>query len=274
MLGSIMGDICGSTYEFKKKLPEVIDLFAEGSNFTDDTILTVAVADVLMNGGSYTQTFRYYHDMYPAGQYGYGGMFKKWVISTSQEGYGSYGNGSAMRVSPVIWVSRDEQDVLDLAEETAIATHNHPEGVKGAQAIALAGFMALDGASKEEIEDYIEGKFGYDIASQVPNRKVFEVTCQDTVPKAIKVFMECDNFEQTMRRSMVMGRDTDTMACMAGAIMEPFLYGKKGLPSDLKKYVFSVLDKTLGEKVVEFMRDFVDPEYDPECEIQDGPIKL
>lgn len=270
MLGAIYGDIAGSTLEFEKKLPKTIELFREGSLFTDDTILTVAVADVLTNGGSYASTFKDYFDAYPAGKYGYGGMFIRWATGISSEPYNSYGNGSAMRVSPVIWVARDEKEVLALAKETAEATHNHPEGIKGAQAIAMAGFMALHGASKEDILQYSEITFDYDVAGQIPNRAVFEVTCQDTVPKAIKVFTECDNFEAAMRRSMVMGRDTDTMACMVGAIMEPFIYGRAGLPSEMKKDVFGVLDKVLGETVVEFMRKFVDPEYDPECELKDN----
>jgi len=269
MLGAIFGDITGSTYEFKKELPEKIKFFEEGSTFTDDTILTIAVADVLMSNGcySYAQAFRDYFDAYT--DYGYGGRFADWATGLSRNAYHSYGNGSAMRVSPVIWVARDEDEVLALATETAIATHNHPEGIKGAQAIAMAGYMALQGATKEDIQDYVQNVFGYDIEGQVPNRKVFQVSCQDTVPKSIKAFMDADYFNESIIGAIKMGRDTDTLACMTGTIMEPFLYGRGGIPSALKKAVFGVLDKQLGEVVVKFKRTFVDENYDPECELED-----
>jgi len=261
MLGAICGDIYGSTFESKVDLPDEIGMFSEGSDFTDDTILTVAVADALLNGGNYAQSFRDYFDLYPPGKYAYGRRFQIWASGMSSHGYGSYGNGSAMRVSPVIWVARDENEVIDLAKETAIVTHDHEEGVKGAQAIALSGFMALNGASKKDILDRIQSTFGYDIDGQVPNRDVFQVSCQETVPKAIKVFMDCYDFEQSMRKSVFMGRDTDTIACMVGTIMEPYLYGRFGIPFDLKNRVFEVLDQRLGDVVDDFISEFTKPRY-------------
>jgi ADP-ribosylglycohydrolase len=174
-----------------------------------------------------------------------------------------------MRVSPVIWKAKDEHELLFMATKSAIATHNHPEGIKGAQAIAMAGYMALNGSSKKEIQEYAQKVFGYDIEGQAPNRKTFEVSCQDTVPKAIKAFIDADDFSQSIRGAMRMGRDTDTLACMTGAISEPYFYGRKGLPTDMKKSIFTALDKTLGDTVVRFMKEFVSSDFDPECEIKD-----
>ncbi|MEO1509561.1 MAG: ADP-ribosylglycohydrolase family protein, partial [Cyanobacteria bacterium J06633_23] len=164
MLGAIAGDIIGSVYEFADHKTKDFPLFTDESIFTDDTILTVAVADVLLHGGSYTEAFKRYYRHYPNPCGGYGARFQDWASSANSQPYNSWGNGSAMRVSPVAYVHQDLASVLRAAEQTAVVTHNHPEGIKGAQATAAAIFLARQGQTKDAIKQYVETTFGYDLS--------------------------------------------------------------------------------------------------------------
>ncbi|MBR2576754.1 MAG: ADP-ribosylglycohydrolase family protein [Firmicutes bacterium] len=233
MLGAITGDIVGSPYEYCGELIEADEfpLFSPYSEFTDDTVMTVAIAEALMKGGGdrkktrslFITEMRKFGRFYPNA--GYGGLFAEWLCREDEEGYGSFGNGSAMRVSPVAWFFDDLQTVEEFAELSASVTHDHPEGIKGAQAIAAAIFLARTGKTKEEIRTYIEKRFGYDLDHEVEEfQRMARITssCQVTVPEAIVAFLEGENFEDVIRRAVSIGGDTDTLAAMAGSIAEAF----------------------------------------------------
>ena len=223
MIGAIAGDIIGSVYERNSVKDKNFVLFSPASRFTDDTVLTIAVADALMEGKDYTQAVREYGQIYPHA--GYGPSFKKWLFSPVPAPYMSYGNGSAMRVSPVGFLCETLPDVLREAEKSAAITHNHPEGVKGAQATAAAVFLARGGASKSELQRYIADTFGYDLEqtlAQIRPSYTFDVSCQGSVPQSIIAFLESENYEDAVRNAVSLGGDSDTMACIAGGIAQAF----------------------------------------------------
>jgi ADP-ribosylglycohydrolase len=257
VLGAIAGDIIGSRFEGSRRPPVNFRLFAKKSRFTDDTTLTVAVAQALMGNGDFTESIRDYYFYYPRA--GYGSSFHAWARSESDEPYNSWGNGSAMRVSPVVWIARDGMGVLELAKATADVTHNHPEGVRGAQAIAGLAWLARAGESKESIAEAAVDEFGYDYKSAKEEPCILECSCANTVPKAIHAFIYSQSFEDAIRRGIRMGGDADTIAAMAGTIAEHYY----GIPDRIKKGVFERLDKRLGEATVNFYRKFVDPNFDP-----------
>lgn len=219
MKGAILGDIVGSRFEFKNHLSKDFQMFTYQSVFTDDTVCTIATMDWLMNQSQdYSFYLKKWCRRYPNA--GYSGMFKKW-IDTSDKPYNSFGNGAGMRVSPVGLFGSFIGEVLMLAEKTAIATHNHPEGIKGAKAIALAVYLAKS-KSKQEIKTEIE-KLGYKI--ELPEKKgVFDATSQVTVPHAIACFLESNSFEDAIRIAVSIGGDSDTITSMTGGIAEAF-YG-------------------------------------------------
>ncbi|MEC4892559.1 MAG: ADP-ribosylglycohydrolase family protein [Oscillatoria sp. PMC 1051.18] len=225
MLGAIAGDIIGSIYEANNRKSKVFPLFNPESCFTDDTVLTVAVADVILTNGDYTKTIKKYYHLYPHA--GYGKNFHLWAMSNSNEPYNSWGNGSAMRVSPVGFAFDNLETVLLEAKKSAEVTHNHPEGIKGAQATAAAIFLGRQGKSKQEIKTYIESNFGYNLSQKLdeirPNYH-FEVSCQGSVPQAIIAFLESTDFEDAIRNAISLGGDSDTIACIAGGIAQAY-YG-------------------------------------------------
>ncbi|HNR64553.1 MAG TPA: ADP-ribosylglycohydrolase family protein [Thermotogota bacterium] len=228
MLGAIAGDIIGSVYEFSNTSDKRFDLFTARSEFTDDTVLTVAVADALMRGEPYPfkEKIRRWALAYP--HRGYGGRFQKWMHSSDDQPYGSFGNGSAMRVSPVGFAFGDETQTLAVAEQSATVTHNHPEGFKGAQAVALTQFLARRKASKETISERIQRDYGYDLSkpiSEIRKHYRFNETCQGSVPQAIRAFLESEDYEDAIRLAIWLGGDSDTIACIAGGIAEAF-YGR------------------------------------------------
>lgn len=254
MIGAIAGDIIGSVYEWHPTKTESFPLFSDGSRFTDDTVLTVAVADALLHGRDYAVTFKAYARRYPHA--GYGGNFMEWVISDSSDPYNSWGNGSAMRVSPVGWAFDSLEEVLGEAKRSAEVTHNHPEGIKGAQAVAAAIFLARTGSSKEAIRHYLEETFGYDLQRTVAEIRPsyrFDVSCQGSVPEAIICFLEGDSYEEAVRKAISLGGDSDTQACIAGGIAEAF----HGLPEDIRAEAMNRLDVVLKEVVLEFARRFL-----------------
>ena len=242
MLGAIIGDIVGSSFEFNSTKTTEFELFGPWSRYTDDSVMTMAVAEWLLDDPSHShkvleEKMVKFGNMDPHA--GYGGMFLEWLFypqSISPEGkrqpYNSFGNGSAMRVSAVGWMFDTLEETERVAEISASITHNHPEGIKGAQATAAAIFMARNGASKEEIRSYVSTRYKYDLnrtCDQIRPRYKFEVTCQKSVPEAIIAFLDGNSYENTIRLAVSLGGDSDTQACIAGGIAEAFY----GVPDEL-----------------------------------------
>ncbi|AFY71841.1 ADP-ribosylation/Crystallin J1 [Thalassoporum mexicanum PCC 7367] len=254
MLGAIVGDIVGSVYEFDNIKTKQFEFFAPNSFFTDDTVLTVAIADVILNGGNYTDSIKKYYQLYP--HESYGARFHAWASSTNSQPYNSWGNGSAMRVSPVGFAFNDLETVLKVAEESATVTHNHPEGIKGAQATAAAIFLARTGKPKADIKTYIETTFGYDLSRSLAQiRPVYEFneSCQETVPEAIVAFLESTDFEDAIRNAISLGGDSDTLACITGGIAEAFY---AGVPELIATQALAKLDDRLLQVTKAFMARF------------------
>jgi ADP-ribosyl-[dinitrogen reductase] hydrolase len=222
MIGSIIGDIVGSRFEFSNhRRYDDFDLFTPLSDFTDDTVLTVATAKVLLDGGSYSEAYRSFAQRYPGRSYG--GKFSQWVKDEEMGPYNSFGNGSAMRVSPVGFAFGDLADTLAEAKRTAEVTHNHPEGIKGAQALAQAIFMARQGETKEDIRQTVITSYGYDLSrsiAQIRRVNQFNETCQGSLPEALTCFFTSKDFEDCLRLAVSIGGDTDTIACMAGGLAQ------------------------------------------------------
>jgi ADP-ribosylglycohydrolase len=250
MLGSIAGDIIGSRFEsFPTKSTE-FDLFHERSSFTDDTVLTVAVADALLHGDDYVTIFRRYGRAHP--NRGYGNTFSQWLANDSGTPYNSWGNGSAMRVSPVGFAFDSIETVLSEAERSAAVTHNHPEGIRGAQAVALSIFLARHGADKNEIRAGVTQRFGYHLERTLDEIRPgysFDVSCQGSVPEAIIAFLESNGVEDAIRKAVSLGGDSDTMACIAGGIAQAH-YG--GVPAEIERAVRGRLPHEFLEVVDRF----------------------
>lgn len=254
MLGAIAGDIIGSIYERNNIKTTEFPLFQPSCRFTDDTVLTVALADSILNGTPYVDLLKRYYRAYPHA--GYGGSFHKWAQSKGTEPYNSWGNGSAMRVSPVGLAYGTLETVLEEAKKSAEVTHNHPEGIKGAQAIASAVFLARTGQSHEQIKNYVEAEFGYHLDTpldEIRKTYVFQISCQESVPQAIRAFLESTDFEDAVRRAISIGGDSDTIACMAGAIAEA---REGGIPAPICRKVYEILDEPLCRTTREFIRKY------------------
>lgn len=243
MLGAIAGDIIGSPYEGRPTRDPDFPLFGAASRFTDDTALTVATAEALLEGIDYGAAYRRYGRMYPNA--GYGGTFIRWIFDESMGAYGSWGNGSAMRVSPVGWAFDSLEATLEAARASACVTHDHPEGVKGAQAVAAAVFWARGGMGKEAIRVELQRRFGYDLgrrAKEIARHYGFDVSCQGSVPEALVCFFDSEDFEGAVRLAVLLGGDADTQACIAGAVAEAF-YG--GVPEAIEKAALGRLPSEL-----------------------------
>lgn len=224
MLGALVGDIIGSVYEFNNTKSMDFELFSQRSRFTDDSVMTLAVAKWLVEDESHTAS-RLIACMQELGRRypnaGYGGNFFCWLYQQNPRPYNSWGNGSGMRVSPVGLYAATLDEALSLAEVTASVSHNHPEGVKGAQAIAASMFLAKEGKTKAEIKAYVEETFHYDLnrtIAKIRPRYSFDVSCQGSVPEAIIAFLEGHTFEDVIRRAISLGGDSDTIGAMAGSI--------------------------------------------------------
>lgn len=259
MLGAITGDIIGSIYEFNNIKTKKFDLFTDKNRFTDDTVMTFAVAEALINGGGHENFIRFmkrYGEFYLRA--GYGGTFVRWLASDTTEPYNSWGNGSAMRVSSCGWVANldipiDEgiKQTEDLAKASAEVTHNHPEGIKGAQATAVSIFFMRHGKSKnaikeykEKLKDYIQNRFEYDLDFTIDEIRPiyrFDVSCQGSVPPSIVSFLESENFEDAIRNAISIGGDSDTIGAITGSIAE----ASYGIPEDIKEKSMSYLDGRL-----------------------------
>lgn len=247
MIGAIAGDMVGSVYEHDTIKTTDFPLFQESSTFTDDTVLTVAAAYSILKNAGYAASFKTFGRAYPYS--GYGLHFYRWLSSDKSEPYNSWGNGSAMRVSPVGFAFNSIDEVLDEAKRSAEVTHNHPEGIKGAQATALSVFLAWKGESKEAIKKEITERFSYDLNRTVDEIRPaygFDVSCQGTVPEAVICFLESNGFEDAIRKAISLGGDSDTLACITGGIAQAYYRDippdivtevKKRLPIDLLKVV-------------------------------------
>ena len=254
MLGAIAGDIIGSVHEGSETKTKDFPLFTEWSRFTDDTLLTVAVAERLLRNGNYIDLFHDYFDAYP--QAGYGGSFISWAGYRRREAYNSWGNGSAMRVSPVGIAGESLDEVMAMARESSVVTHDHPEGIRGAQATAVAVYLARSNHTKPDIRSHIEREFGYDLSAKLDDIRPgyrFDVSCQGSVPQSIIAFLEATDFEDAIRNAISLGGDADTMACIAGGIAEAFYCG---VPESIRTPVLERLDARLRSTVEEFCQKY------------------
>lgn len=254
MIGAIAGDIIGSIYEWHNVKTKVFSLFSERCFFTDDSILTVALADSILTGMPYTENLKTFYRWYPDG--GYGGSFHRWARSPNSSPYNSWGNGAAMRISPVGFAYHDLDTVLLKAKKFTEVTHDHPEGIKGGQATAATIFLARTGKSKAEIRQFVEDRFQYDLSRHVDEIRPtyeFDVSCQGTVPQAIRAFLDSTDFEDAIRTAVSLGGDSDTLACITGGIAHAF-YGS--VPDQIQQKVYSILDDRLGGITREFMTQY------------------
>ncbi|MFN2355005.1 MAG: ADP-ribosylglycohydrolase family protein [Desulfopila sp.] len=254
MLGAIAGDIIGSVYEARGIKTKTFPLFDPRCTFTDDTVLTIAVAEAILTGQSYRACCRRMGRSYPNA--GYGGSFFQWLRAEDPRPYNSWGNGAAMRVSPVGFAFATQEEVLDQAERTAEITHNHPEGIKGAKASALAVFLARTGHDKAAIKACLVDYFGYDLERSIDGIRPgysFDISCQGTVPEAIIAFLDSSGYEDTVRNAVSLGGDSDTLACITGSIADAY-YG--GVPEEIADKVEELLTPDLWEVAKAFCEKF------------------
>ena len=250
MIGAIAGDVIGSVFEHYAIKSTQFELFSRYSRFTDDTVLTMAIANAIMRKIDYASSLRTSGAKYP--QAGYGASFFRWISSSDMKPYNSWGNGSAMRVSPVGFAFESEDEVLKEAKKSAQVTHNHPEGIKGAQAVSLAIFLARSGKSKKAIKSEITHRFGYHLDRKIDDIRPhyhFDVSCQGSVPESIIAFLEGENFEDTIRKGVSLGGDSDTIACIAGGIAQAFY---RNIPQE----IVSNVRKRLPESFLHIIDEF------------------
>jgi len=264
MIGSLIGDIAGSFYEFCNIKTKDFELFQDMDHFTDDSVMTIATADWLLNGGKPETYYSDWANEYPSA--GYGGAFHQWFREYEHYGYSapynSFGNGSAMRVGPVGWAFDTKDETLAAAKQSAECTHNHPEGIKGAQATALCIFMARNGASKDEIRHAIVTEIGYDLGFTIDEiRPIYGweskfgngVTCQASVPQAIVAFLDSTDFEDAIRNAVSIGGDSDTIACIAGSIAEAFY----GIPDNIRQEALTYLPEDFKDIIEAFEKNTI-----------------
>lgn len=259
MIGAILGDIVGSIYEFDNIKTKEFEMFDKECMFTDDSVMTIAVADALLQYDRITdykdfkttliKTMHRYGKTYPDASYG--GRFLVWLLKKHTEPYNSFGNGSAMRVSPVAWYAKTLEEAEQLATATAEITHNHPEGMKGAVVTAGAIFLARNGATKDKISKYVSESYEIDFTlDEIRDTYEFNETCQRTVPQAMVAFLESESFEDAIRNAISIGGDSDTLAAITGSVAEAFY----GIGEDMKETALSYLDERLLA-VVEWFED-------------------
>jgi ADP-ribosylglycohydrolase len=250
MIGAIAGDVIGSVFEQYAIKSTQFDLFSPYSRFTDDTVLTVAIANAIMRDIDYETSLKTFGAKYPNA--GYGASFFRWIFSSDTKPYNSWGNGSAMRVSPVGFAFTSTEDVLKEAKKSAEVTHSHPEGIKGAQSVALAIFLARSGKNKAAIKAEISRRFGYNLDRRLDDIRpyyTFDVSCQGSVPEAIIAFLEGENFEDTVRKGISLGGDSDTIACISGGIAQAFYH-------DIPQEIILNVRKRLPESFLDIIDEF------------------
>ena len=276
MLGAIIGDIAGSKYEFNNTFDYDFEMFGEGCDFTDDTICTVAIADAIQNGRSYQESLLDWCRRYPSPKGAYGGRFAGWIRSNNPQPYNSFGNGSAMRVSPVAWLFDDLPQVLEEAEKTALPTHNHPEGIKGAKAVAHAIWYFRKSRFSEESKDSeneetkglknenakasknenetIQGfmsiarSYYEDFDTRVYPKGKFDETCMDAVPLSFYLLSQASSFEDAIRLAISHGGDSDTIGAIVGSIAE----ARFGIPQEMKEKAISFLPDDMKDVLKQF----------------------
>jgi ADP-ribosylglycohydrolase len=262
MYGAMLGDMIGAPYEFDKgDKTKDFKLFDESKwiHYTDDTAMTIAIAKAILNVGldadentmksEFVSCMQDFGNRHAQGEYG--GRFAGWLQSNNPQPYGSFGNGSAMRVSSIGWIYDSIERTREVARWSAEVTHNHPEGIKGAESVAAAIYLARTGASKEEIKKYISENFGYDLSRTCDEIRPYYhhvESCQETVPEAIIAFLEGNDFEDVIRNAVSLGGDCDTLTCISGSIAEAFY----GVPKEMKK---ECLDR-IPDEFIEVLKDF------------------
>lgn len=242
MLGAAIGDVVGSVFEADPIKTKDFPLFGPGACCTDDTVCTVAVADALLTGDDPAARLRLWGRCYPHA--GYGGTFRRWLQADDAGPYGSWGNGAAMRVSPAGWLAGSRAEALALAERVTTVTHDHPEGLRGAKAVAWAVWLARAGTPPVTLRQTIAAAFGYDLSASVDEIRPaysFDLSCQGTVPPALVCAVEASDFEDAVRNAVSLGGDADTLACIAGAIAEPLF----GIPEALRERARRFLSQDL-----------------------------
>jgi ADP-ribosylglycohydrolase len=255
MLGAIIGDIVGSVYEWNNIKTTQFPLFTSDCFFTDDSVLTVATAKALLSDMGYAAAYQDFARRYPGR--GYGGYFHSWIHAENPQPYNSWGNGSAMRVSPVGFAFNTVDEVLQAAQHSAEVTHNHPEGIKGAQATALAILRARQGSTQQDIRAEISQRFGYDLdrtLDEIRPTYTFNESCQGTVPEAMIAFLESTDFKDAIRKAISLGGDSDTLACITGGIAEAF-YG--GVPEEIADQAYGYLPDEFREIIKEFQEKYM-----------------
>ncbi len=255
MLGAIIGDIVGSTYEFNNTSDYDFELFPAKSSFTDDTVCTIAVADAILRDRPYRDCLHEWGRRYPHPIGAYGNMFARWLASDDPQPMGSYGNGSAMRVSPVGWAFATEAEVLRQAQQSAECSHSHPEGIKGAQATAQAVWYLArhhDEWAKEAVRALCATFYGPDYADHLPQPGEWDGTCQGCVPLSMHLFLLSTSFEDALRRTISYGGDSDTLGAIVGAMAGAFY----GIPSDLAQRALSLLPPDMQQVVRQFEQRF------------------
>ncbi len=256
MLGAIIGDIVGSRFEFRGIKHKNFEFFGQDCHFTDDTVMTCAIAKALMQcNGDYSKlsnlavvNMQEMGHKYPSA--GYGGMFTNWLESKNTKPYNSYGNGSAMRVSSVAYFAKSLDEVKKLSRIVTMVTHSHPEGIKGAEATAVAVYLALKGKSKQEICTYIQNNYynlKFDLNDIKQNYR-FDDTCQGSVPQSIFAFLISNSFQDAVKTAVSFGGDTDTMGCITGSIAEAYY----GIPQEIKAKAYKYLSGEVLKIVVKF----------------------
>ena len=258
MLGAIIGDVVGSRFEFHNTDQYNFELFTQENSYTDDTICTIAIADAINTGADYGSKLHEWCRKYPNPMGSYGGRFAQWVASDTPKPYESFGNGSAMRVSPVAWAFDELDDVLREAERTAIPTHNHPEGIRGAQAVAHAIHLARKTKNKSDIIITTDCKYYPMFQSKDYYAGVFDETCQGTVPVCMKIIGASTSFEDAIRRAIAWGGDSDTIGAIVGSIAEA-LYG---VPSHISHEVFKRLPADMLEVIATFYKRLNEKSYE------------
>lgn len=261
MIGAIIGDIVGSVYEFDNLKSKDFELFKPQCEFTDDTVLTVAVAEALMKCKPYAEnefkeilidTMHRYGDLYP--DVGYGGRYLRWVNNHERKPYNSCGNGSAMRVSAVGWYAKTLAEAENVAKASAEVTHNHPDGIAGAQSVAGVIFLAKNGADKEQLKAYMEKYYSVDYSlDDIRPVYQYEILNRVTVPQAFLCFYEATDFEDTVRNAVSLGGDSDTLAAIAGSMAEAFY----GMEKDIAETAMSYLDDNMREIINSFYNEFI-----------------
>lgn len=254
MLGAIIGDIVGSRFEFNNTNSLDFELFSSKCDFTDDTICTIAVADALLRDIPFEESLLRWCRAYPHPKGAYGGNFAQWVFSAKPKPYGSFGNGSAMRVSPCGWLESRE-NALKQARLSAECTHNHPEGIKGAECIADCIFLARRTKDKGAIRELISSCYGYDLSvscDEIRRTNSFDETCQVTVPQALTCFLESEDFEDAIRLAVSIGGDSDTITAIAGSVSEAYYT----IPQHITDKALSYLPREMQSVIIKFKQKY------------------